>query len=189
MHRAFPIEQRLKTQACDSSRETCLAVLSRWMQTAAAPAGFDTEALDELLALDAIYLTEDEQAIGAAPLCPIETDIEISFPHETLHALSALDALALPRLPGTAGVIETPCPVSGQPISLRVDAEGRLLTEDIHKAVVVFVKTSEHIQRHSLDLAPGIRFIHPTASQRSFYPDARHGRGHGSSARFLCISA
>ena len=168
LHRAFPIEQRLKTQACDSTRETYLAVLSRWAQTASAPspAGFDAEALDELLALDAIYLTEDEQAIGAAPFCPVATDITVNFPHETLYALSALDALAMPRLLGTAGIIETHCPVSGQPISLRVDAEGKLLTEDIHKAVVVFVKTSEHIQRYSLDLAPGIRFVHPTTSGR-----------------------
>lgn len=168
LHRAFPIEQRLKTQACDSTRETYLAVLARWVQTASAPApaGFDAEALDELLALDALYLTEDEQAIGAAPFCPVETDIKLNFPHETLYALSALDALALPRLLGTAGVIETHCPVSGQPISLRVDAEGKLLTENIHTAVVVFVKTSEHIQRYSLDLAPGIRFVHPTASGR-----------------------
>ncbi len=168
LHRAFPIEQRLKTQACDSTRETYLAVLSRWVKTAAAPspAGFDAEALDELLALDALYLTEDEHAIGAAPFCPAETDIKISFPHETLYVLSALDALALPRLLGTAGVIETHCSASGQPIRLQVDAQGSIFSDDIHNAIVAFVKTSEHIQRYSLDLAPGIRFVHPTASAR-----------------------
>lgn len=168
LHRAFPIEQRLKTQACDSTRETYLAVLTRWVQTAVAPspAGFDAEALDELLALDALYLTEDEQAIGAAPFCPVATDITVNFPHETLYALSALDALALPRMLGAAGVIETRCPATGQAITLQIDAQGNPLPEEIHKAIVVFMKTSEHIQHYSLDVAPGIRFVHPSMNGR-----------------------
>ncbi len=163
LHRAFPVEQRLKTQACDSTRETYLAVLSRWVQTSAAPspAGFDAEALDELLALDALYLTEDEQAIGAAPFCPVETDIKLSFPHETLYALSALDALALPRILGTAGVIETRCPASKQSITLQVDAQGNPLPADLDQAIVVFRKVSEQVQHYSHDVAMGIRFVHP----------------------------
>lgn len=168
LHRAFPVEQRLKTQACDSTRETYLAVLARWVQTSAAPspAGFDAEALDELLALDALYLTEDEQAIGAAPFCPIETDIKISFPHETLYALSALDALALPRLLGTAGIIETRCPASNQPISLQIDAQGNPLPADLDGALVAFIKISDQVQHYSHDVAGGIRFIHPALGGR-----------------------
>lgn len=168
LHRAFPIEQRLKTQACDSTRETYLAVLTRWIQTASAPspAGFDAEALDELLALDALYLTEDEQAIGAAPFCPVATDITVNFPHETLYALSALDALALPRMLGMAGVIETRCPASGLPINLQIDAQGNPLPGEINKAIVVFLKTGDHIQHYSTDLAPGIRFVHQSMNGR-----------------------
>lgn len=168
LHRAFPIEQRLKTQACDSSRETYLAVLSRWVQTASAPspAGFDAEALDELLALDALFLTEDELAIGIAPFCPVQTDIAVHFPHETLHALSALDALAQPRLLGVAATIDARCPVSGQPISLSIDPQGNPLPAAIDTAVVVFAKTSNSIQHYSLDVAPGIRFIHHSMSGR-----------------------
>jgi hypothetical protein len=168
LHRAFPIEQRLKTQACDNTRETYLAVLARWMRTASAPspAGFDIEALDELLALDAIYLTEDEQAIGAAPFCPVETDIQVNFPHETLYALSALDALALPRMLASAGVIETRCPASGQLITLQIDAQGNPLPEELDKAIVAFLKTSEHVQRYSHDVAVGIRFINPAMRGR-----------------------
>lgn len=168
LHRAFPIEERLKTQACDSTRETYLAVLRRWVQTAAAPspAGYDAEALDELLALDALYLTEDEQAIGAAPFCPVATDISVNFPHETLYALSALDALALPRLLGMAGVIETRCPATGQPITLQMDAQGNPLPGEFHNAIVVFMRTSDHIQHYALDVAPGIRFVHPSMNGR-----------------------
>ncbi len=168
LHRAWPVEQRIRKQACDSTRETYLAVLTRWMQTASAPApaGFDVEELDELLALDALFLTEDEQAIGAAPFCPVLTDIAVRFPHEDMYALSALDALALPRMLNTAGVIETHCPVSGQPISLRIDAQGNPMQEELDKAVVVLSKTSEEIHHYSLDLAPGIRFVHPPAAAR-----------------------
>jgi hypothetical protein len=100
----------------------------------------------------------------------VTTDITVNFPHETLYALSALDALALPRLLGTAGVIETHCPASGQPINLQIDAKGNPLPEELDKAIVVFLKTSEHIQHYSLDLAPGIRFVHPSLGGR--YPQS-----------------
>ena len=166
LHRAFPLEERLKNQACDSTSETYFAALSRWIKTASAPspAGFDAEALDELLALDAIFLTEDEQAIGVAPFCPVATDIAVHFPQETLYALSAIDALALPRLLETAGVIETHCSLTGQPIGIQIDAQGKPLPEDLDKAIVVFRKISDHIQHYSMDVAPGIRFAHPSTS-------------------------
>jgi hypothetical protein len=166
LHRAWPLEKRIRQEACDSSRETYLAVLNRWMRTASAPApaGLNAESLDELLALDAIFLTEDEQAIGAAPFCPVATDITVRFPHEDLYALSALDALALPRIVGSAGVIETRCPVSGHPISIQLDAQGNPMQDELDKAVVVLQKSSDHVQRYVLDLAPGIRFLHPSAA-------------------------
>lgn len=163
LHRAFPIEQRLKTQACDSSRETYLAALTRWMQTSAAPTpdGFDAESLEELMALDALYFTEDEQAIGVPPFCPVETDIAVHFPHEKLHAVSAIDALALPRILNCAATIETFCPVSGQPVQFRVDAQGAPFENDQGKAVVVFRKISDAPRHYAADVAPGIRFVHP----------------------------
>jgi hypothetical protein len=163
LHRAFPIEQRLKTQACDSSRETYLAALSRWMQTSAAPAptGFDAEALGELMALDALYFTEDEQSLGLPPFCPVETDIAVHFPHERLYAVSAIDALALPRILDCAATIETICPVSNQPIQIRVDAQGAPFESDQGRAVVVFRKISDEPRHYAADVAPGIRFVHP----------------------------
>lgn len=168
LHRAWPLERRVRKEACDSTRETYLAVLTRWVQTASppAPAGFDVEAMDELLALDALFLTEDEQAIGAAPFCPVQTDIVVRFPHQDLYALSALDALALPRILNTGGVIETRCPESGHPISLQLDAQGNPLQGELDRAVVVLRKTSNEIHHYSLDLAPGIRFVHPSLSAR-----------------------
>jgi hypothetical protein len=168
LHRAWPLEQRILKEACESTRETYLAVLTRWVQTASAPspAGFDVEELDELLALDALFLTEDEQSIGAAPFCPVPTDIVVRFPHEDLYALSAIDALALPRILNTAGIVETRCPVSGQAISLQIDAKGNPMRDEIGKAIVVLRKTSDEIHHYSLDLAPGIRFVHPSAAGR-----------------------
>lgn len=168
LHRAFPVEQRLKTQACDSSRETYLAALSRWMQTSAAPSpqGFDTEALEELMALDALYFTEDEQAIGVPPFCPVKTDITLHFPHETLYAVSAIDALALPRILDTAATIETFCPASGQPLQIRVDAQGSPFESDLGNAIVAFRKISDEPIHYAADVAPGIRFVHPALSSQ-----------------------
>lgn len=168
LHRAFPIEQRLKTQACDSSRETYLAVFSRWMQTSSAPAptGFDAESLEELMALDALYFTEDEQALGVPPFCPVETDIAVHFPHEKLYAVSAIDALALPRILNSTAIIETFCPVSGQPIQISVDAQGSPFESDLDKAIVAFRKISSEPLHYAADVAPGIRFVHPALSDQ-----------------------
>ena len=57
MQRAYPLERRIRNEACDDMRETYLAVLLRWLQTGTAPStdGFDRDALDELTALDAIF--------------------------------------------------------------------------------------------------------------------------------------
>lgn len=164
LHRAYPLERRIKQEACDATRETYLAVLSRWLHTAAAPTvdGFDREALDELVALDALYLVDGQ--IGCSPFCPAPTDIQVHFAHETLHALSALDALALPRALQAAASIETRCAMSGEPISLSLTERGELRAESLHAAVVGFQKVSEHVNRYAFDLAPGIRFVRPKHS-------------------------
>lgn len=159
LHRAYPLERRIQKEACDATRETYLAVLARWMQTAAAPTvdGFDREALDELIALDALYVVDDR--IGCPPFCPAPTDIQVHFPHETLHALSALDALALPRILQTAATIETRCAMSGETIHIALTERGELLPEALGAAVVGFQKVAEHVNRYAFDLAPGIRFV------------------------------
>lgn len=168
LHRAFPIEQRLESQACDSTRETYLAALTRWIQTSAAPspAGFDAESLEELMALDALYFTEDEAAIGVPPFCPVETDIRLHFPHETLYAVSAIDALALPRILATPATLETFCPASGEPIQIRLDAQGAPFAADLGHAFVAFRKLSDAPRHYAQDVAPGIRFVHPALASQ-----------------------
>jgi hypothetical protein len=164
LHRAYPLEQRIKQQACDDTRETYLAVLLRWIQTATAPStdGFDLEALDELVALDALFIVNGQ--IGCPPFNAVPTDIQVHFAHETLHALSALDALALPRMLEAPATIETRCAMSGEPISFSLTQNGELLAQDIGAAVVAFQKVANSMNRYPLDLAPGIRFVLPQHS-------------------------
>lgn len=164
LHRAYPLERRIRKEACDSTRETYLALLVRWMQTGAAPLtdGFDREALDELTALDAIFVVDGR--VGCPPFNVAPTDIQVHFPHETLHALSALDALALPRLVGAPATIETHCAMSGEPISLTLTAEGALREADLGAAIVAFQKVADQVTRYTFDLAPGIRFVLPQHS-------------------------
>jgi hypothetical protein len=161
LHRAYPLERRLLKEACDDTRETYLAILLRWIQTAAAPltAGFDREALDELAALDAIFIVNDK--IGCPPFNVAPTDIQVHFPHESLHALSALDALAMPRLLQTPASIETRCAMSGEAIHLSLTKDGELRAEDMETALVAFQKVANQVTRYTFDLAPGIRFVLP----------------------------
>ena len=161
LHRAYPLERRMLDEACDDTRETYLAVLLRWIQSATAPltTGFDREALDELAALDAIFIVNEK--IGCPPFNAAPTDIQVHFPHETLHALSALDALAMPRLLDAPATIETRCAMSGEPIHLTLTQEGGLHEAELNSAVVAFQKVANQVARYTFDLAPGIRFVLP----------------------------
>lgn len=164
LHRAYPLERRMRNEACDDTRETYLAVLLRWTQTGAAPLteGFDREALDELAALDAIFIVDGQ--IGCPPFNVAATDIQVHFPHETLHVLSALDALALPRLLDAPATIETRCAMSGESIRLTLTPKGELRPEELGAAVVAFQKVANEVARYTFDLAPGIRFVLPQHS-------------------------
>lgn len=161
LHRAYPLERRIHKEACDATRETYLAVLLRWIQTATPPltVGFDREALDELAALDALFIVNEQ--IGCPPFNVASTDIQVHFPHQTLHVLSALDALALPRLLDAPASIETRCAMSGEPIHLTLTKNGELCAEEMQAAVVAFQKVANQVVRYTFDLAPGIRFVLP----------------------------
>jgi hypothetical protein len=161
LHRAYPLERRIRNEACDDTRETYLAVLLRWMQTGAAPStdGFDRDALEELIALDALFVVDGR--IGCPPFSAAPTDIQVHFPRETLHAVSALDALALPRALNAAGTIETHCAMSGEAISITMTESGELRAEDLGVALVAFQKVADNVNRYTFDLAPGIRFVRP----------------------------
>jgi hypothetical protein len=161
LHRAYPLERRIKNEACDDTRETYLAILLRWLQTGSAPSthGFEPASLDELTALDAIFVVDGK--IGCPPFNVAPTDIKVHFAHETLHALSALDALALPRLLEAPATIETRCAMSGQPISITLTEKGELHAADLDSAAVALQKVANNITRYTFDLAPGIRFVLP----------------------------
>lgn len=161
LHRAWPLERRLRSEACDATRETYLAVLLRWVQTGAAPTpdGFDREALEELTALDALMVVEGR--ITCPPFSAAATDIQVHLPHETLPVLSALDALALPRLTGTAATIEATCSVSGARIHIGVGEGGTPLAEHLGVARVALRKVADQVMHYAFDLAPGIRFVQP----------------------------
>ena len=164
LHRAYPLERRINDEACDDTRETYMAVLLRWLQTGVAPLteGFDRESLDELAALDAVFIVDGQ--IGCPPFNVASTDIQVHFPHETLHVLSALDALALPRLLRAPATIETRCAMSGEPIRLTLTQEGELRSEEMDAALVAFQKAANEVARYTFDLAPGIRFVLPQHS-------------------------
>lgn len=166
MQRAYPLERRIRQEACDETRETYLAVLLRWLQTGTAPLteGFDRDVLDELTALDAIFIVNGQ--IGCPPFNVAKTDIQVHFPHETLHVLSALDALALPRMFNAPATIESHCVMSGEPIAFSLTKDGELRTEDQNQAVIAFQKAANTIIRYTFDLAPGIRFVLPQHSQQ-----------------------
>lgn len=161
LQRAYPLERRMQKEACDTTRETYLAVLARWVHSGAAPSvdGFDLESLDELTALDTLFIVNGH--LSCPPFSVAASDIRVHCPHASFHVFSALDAFAVPRLLGTAATIETRCAVSGAPIGFSVSEKGEPCLEDNDRIAVAFQKVSNHIVRYALDLAPGIRFVLP----------------------------
>ena len=161
LQRAYPLERRLQKEACDTTRETYLAVLARWVHSGVAPSvdGFDLESLDELTALDVLMMVNSH--LSCPPFSVAATDIRVHCPHASFYVFSALDAFAVPRLLDTAATIETRCAVSAEPISFSVSEKGEPCLEDNDRIAVAFQKVSNHIARYALDLAPGIRFVLP----------------------------
>ncbi len=113
---------------------------ARWLRQAAAEAGLDASALDELAAADAVHVVNGVVAVAypfSGPSTPHRVELDGLPP---VYAMCAIDALGLPAMAGRDGQITSADPRDGTPVV--VTARNGTWTWTPPAAVVVAGRTT-----------------------------------------------
>jgi hypothetical protein len=98
--------------------ETGAAPTARWLRQAAADAGLDASALDQLATADAVHLVNGVVAV-AYPFSGTPTPHRVALDGlPAVYAMCAIDALGLPAMTGRDGQITSADPHDGTPIAV-----------------------------------------------------------------------
>jgi hypothetical protein len=93
---------------------------ARWVRQAAADAGLDTSAVDELAAADAVHMVDGVVAV-AYPFSGTPTPHRVALDGlPAVYAMCAIDALGLPLMAGRDGLITSADPHDSTPIQVTV---------------------------------------------------------------------
>lgn len=160
LRREFPLQARI--EATDPATRAAYAmVFQAWLHngTAPKPHVIPLHSLNKLVELDA--LVESESGLGCYPFSAVETGIRVDYGVHRVHAMCAIDALAIPFLANTAATIIVTCSVCDLPIRVRTDAIGQI-TQAVPAGVDVAYRklAQEHVVCCN-DLCPGIVFVCP----------------------------
>ncbi|MHB1333618.1 MAG: organomercurial lyase [Sulfuriferula sp.] len=160
LRREFPLQARI--EATDTvTRAAYAMVLQAWLQNGAAPRPhvIPRHSLDKLVGLDA--LVESESGLGCYPFSAVETGITVDYGVHRVHAMCAIDALAIPFLANTAATIIATCSVCDLPVRVQTDAVGQI-TQAVPAGVhVAYRKLAQEHVVCCTDLCPGIVFVCP----------------------------
>jgi len=98
--------------------ETGAPPTARWLRQAAAEAGLDASAVDDLAAADAVHLANGVVAV-AYPFSGTPTPHRVELDGlPAVYAMCAIDALGLPAMTGREGLITSADPHDGTPIEV-----------------------------------------------------------------------
>lgn len=163
----FPLQARI--EGAQATLQAAYAeILSHWVHEAAPPAaGIAPQAvLDALAAIDAIV--SDEHGIGCYPFSARKTEIRVHFSDQSVHAMCAIDALAIPRMVRNASRITARCVVCRCHLACVVAANGSVEKEhqNPEAARVVWEPGAGGEQACCIRLCASINFVcrHCTAS-------------------------
>jgi hypothetical protein len=153
----FPLEERLR-HAPQPIRAAYSEVLAQWLRAAppSTPA-FDADALAALVKLDAVV--PEEHGLGCYPFSTIDTGIRVTLPGGAVHAMCAIDALAIARLVRARARINTACATCGASIAIEVEENGGLDHDQVDVARVVWQHTETTHASCSQGLCRRIRFL------------------------------
>jgi hypothetical protein len=100
-------------------------------------------ALSELATADLVTLDEDGIVAGVFPLSARPTRHRVQLQNgPVLHAMCAVDALGVPAMLGEAAVVSSTDPVTGEPVQVTINHEGRLDVES-PAAVVLLARAGD----------------------------------------------
>lgn len=153
----FPLEQRLRS-ATPALRRAYGQMLSQWLQAAPPSTSlYDRQLLDGLQALDAIV--PETGHIGCYPFAAHDTGTRVELPAGRVHAMCAIDALAMARLAESVTVIESGCLHCHAPIAIRMEANGGLDHDQADRATVAWMTADTTQGACSIRLCRNIRFL------------------------------
>ena len=154
---AFPLEQRI-LNAAPAVRAAYAQLLHHWLRGQTPPsAAIDAELLAELARLDAVV--PEVRGLGCYPFSSVDTGIRVTLPGGTVHAMCAIDALAIARLARASIHIESNCVACGSAIACRVEENGGLDHDQVEMARVVWQHAVITHGSCSQGLCRNIRFL------------------------------
>lgn len=158
----FPLEARL-VAASDTTRKVYAEVLAHWLQGPPSVPAFDTEAIAELIRVDALVL--EANGLGCYPFSTTAHGPRVTMGKRIVHAMCAIDALAIARLARTHTSIEAECMSCGATIALAVEENGGLDHDQVELARVAWQLTEVLNGPCSQGVCRNIRFLCPTCPQ------------------------
>lgn len=159
----FPLETRVLA-ASAAARATYAEVLAQWLQAPPPSAsGFDAEAIAQLVNLDA--LVREENGLGCYPFSTDGNGPRVIMSGKSVHAMCAIDALAIARLARARTAIEANCMSCDNPIALQVEENGGLDHDQVELARVVWQHADISNSSCSQSLCRNIRFLCPACPE------------------------
>jgi hypothetical protein len=154
---AFPLEQRVLV-AEPAARAAYALLLRHWLRAQPPPdATIDATLLAQLARLDAVV--PEEHGLGCYPFSSVDTGIRVTLPAGTVHAMCAIDALAIARLARAHTHIDATCATCGTAIACRVEENGSLDHDQAEMARVVWQPAGDPQTSCSRGLCRQIRFL------------------------------
>lgn len=157
LQEAFPLEVRIE-QASEPERAAYADLLRHWIgglapdHDIAAP-----DALTALLKLDAVVL--HPKGVSCYPFSARPTDMRVAFGNRAVHAMCAVDALAMARLLGQSCDIASRCAGCGNALAVHVNDDGSLDHAQAERAMVWWKPLPDGTGHCAEGLCRNIRFL------------------------------
>lgn len=154
----FPLQARIEG-AQPALQAAYAGMLDHWVREAAPPpAGIAPQVVvDTLCALDAIVF--DEHGLGCYPFSARKTGIHVGFTDRSVHAMCAIDALAIPRIVRRASRITSRCAACRCDLACAVAADGSIEDNEGPEAASVVWSSGSSGGQACGRLCTGINFL------------------------------
>jgi len=118
----FPLQLRIEG-ASSELQAAYVQILRAWISRGEATSrtSFPPDIVPQLIALDAI--ADSSAGLGCYPFSAVDSGIDVRFAQAAVHAMCAIDALAIPMLVGASTTIKGPCDGCARPLSVTVSRE------------------------------------------------------------------
>jgi alkylmercury lyase-like protein len=105
--------------------------------------------------------SSNEYGIGCYPFSARGTGISVHYSDKTVHAMCAVDALAIPRLTQHASRITARCALCGYPLECAIEANGSLMRGDEEgiRVIVIWRPSARDTSACCDSLCPGVKFL------------------------------